>query len=234
MQIAKFALDSDPTPRIGLVEGDRVRPLAQGVAALTELLHSEDLPARAATLSARTTESLPLAQVTLLAPLDLQETWGAGVTYERSKVARQEESEGAAKFYDLVYRASRPELFFKVGQDQIASNYKVRHTRTYTIKNRSMHERKIVVEHPITAGWKLLEPEKPADKSRDVYRFEVTAAANKTLVFKVREITGPPPLACSNELAPPIVPSTRPLGAPNNVPAPDLARRMSVSAMSRL
>ncbi len=49
----------------------------------------------------------------LLAPLDLQEVWAAGVTYLRSKIARMEESEGAARFYDLIYDADRPELFFK-------------------------------------------------------------------------------------------------------------------------
>ena len=44
----------------------------------------------------------------MLAPLDAQEVWGAGVTYERSKVAREQESEQAATFYDRVYRAPRP------------------------------------------------------------------------------------------------------------------------------
>jgi 2-dehydro-3-deoxy-D-arabinonate dehydratase len=49
----------------------------------------------------------------LLAPLDLQEIWAAGVTYERSRVARMEETAGAEDFYDKVYTAERPELFFK-------------------------------------------------------------------------------------------------------------------------
>ena len=49
----------------------------------------------------------------LLPPIDLQEVWAAGVTYQRSKVARMEESVGAARFYDAVYDAERPELFFK-------------------------------------------------------------------------------------------------------------------------
>jgi 2-dehydro-3-deoxy-D-arabinonate dehydratase len=39
--------------------------------------------------------------------------WAAGVTYKRSREARERESVGAAKFYDLVYTAARPELFFK-------------------------------------------------------------------------------------------------------------------------
>jgi len=43
------------------------------------------------------------------------EIWAAGVTYLRSKSARMEESEkaGGDVFYDLVYEADRPELFFK-------------------------------------------------------------------------------------------------------------------------
>jgi 2-dehydro-3-deoxy-D-arabinonate dehydratase len=56
----------------------------------------------------------------MLAPIDRQEVWGAGVTYERSKVARQEESEQGATFYDLVYRAPRPELFFKATPSRVA------------------------------------------------------------------------------------------------------------------
>ena len=35
------------------------------------------------------------------------------MTYKRSREARERESAGAARFYDLVYNADRPELFFK-------------------------------------------------------------------------------------------------------------------------
>ena len=49
----------------------------------------------------------------LLPPLEpLQEVWAAGVTYLRSREARRAES-AVASVYDLVYEASRPELFFK-------------------------------------------------------------------------------------------------------------------------
>jgi 2-dehydro-3-deoxy-D-arabinonate dehydratase len=49
------------------------------------------------------------------APIGSQEIWASGVTYQRSKVARMEESaeSGGATFYDKVYDAERPELFFK-------------------------------------------------------------------------------------------------------------------------
>jgi 2-dehydro-3-deoxy-D-arabinonate dehydratase len=51
----------------------------------------------------------------LLAPIGSQEIWAAGVTYHRSRDARMEESEsaGGGDFYDRVYLAERPELFFK-------------------------------------------------------------------------------------------------------------------------
>ena len=49
---------------------------------------------------------------TLLAPVGTQEVWAAGVTYERSRVARMEESE-TPDFYDQVYGSERPELFLK-------------------------------------------------------------------------------------------------------------------------
>jgi 2-dehydro-3-deoxy-D-arabinonate dehydratase len=50
-----------------------------------------------------------------LAPIGSQEVWAAGVTYFRSRTARMEEakSAGGGTFYDLVYSAERPELFFK-------------------------------------------------------------------------------------------------------------------------
>ena len=55
-------------------------------------------------------EALP-AGVTLLRPIDPPEVWCAGVTYERSRDARIEES--GSDVYALVYDADRPELFLK-------------------------------------------------------------------------------------------------------------------------
>jgi 2-dehydro-3-deoxy-D-arabinonate dehydratase len=51
----------------------------------------------------------------VLAPIVGQEVWAAGVTYFRSRNARMEESKdaGGGSFYDRVYAAERPELFFK-------------------------------------------------------------------------------------------------------------------------
>jgi 2-dehydro-3-deoxy-D-arabinonate dehydratase len=59
---------------------------------------------------------------TPLAPIDSQEVWAAGVTYYRSRTARMAESEvaGGGSFYDRVYSAERPELFFKALAHRVA------------------------------------------------------------------------------------------------------------------
>jgi 2-dehydro-3-deoxy-D-arabinonate dehydratase len=51
----------------------------------------------------------------LLPPIERQEVWAAGVTYLRSRTARMEEAKvpAGSQFYDHVYNAVRPELFFK-------------------------------------------------------------------------------------------------------------------------
>src|SRR6201996_8314693 len=61
------------------------------------------------------TADASLAPETPLAPIGNQEVWASGVTYLRSMAARMEESKeaGGGSFYDRVYNADRPELFFK-------------------------------------------------------------------------------------------------------------------------
>jgi 2-dehydro-3-deoxy-D-arabinonate dehydratase len=58
----------------------------------------------------------------LRAPIGSQEVWAAGVTYYRSRDARMEESKsaGGGDFYDRVYTAERPELFFKSTPHRVA------------------------------------------------------------------------------------------------------------------
>jgi 2-dehydro-3-deoxy-D-arabinonate dehydratase len=70
-------------------------------------------------LAAQISAQKPLAQAPDLTrvrpPIGTQEVWAAGVTYFRSRTARMEEakSAGGGDFYDRVYEAERPELFFK-------------------------------------------------------------------------------------------------------------------------
>jgi 2-dehydro-3-deoxy-D-arabinonate dehydratase len=61
----------------------------------------------------------PVSEIDISLPFDPpiqgQEVWAAGVTYYRSRQARMAESReaGGGDFYDRVYQADRPELFFK-------------------------------------------------------------------------------------------------------------------------
>lgn len=75
----------------------------------------DDLPAYLATLLRDLRSADAPRPADLLPPIDKQEVWAAGVTYFRSRTARIEESKAATggHFYDLVYNAERPELFFK-------------------------------------------------------------------------------------------------------------------------
>jgi len=54
----------------------------------------------------------------LLAPVDAQEVWASGVTFERSRTARNEEA-GPVDIYDRVYEAPRPELFCKAAPGRV-------------------------------------------------------------------------------------------------------------------
>ena len=78
----------------------------------------------------------------LLAPIGSQEVWAAGVTYLRSRTARMEESAtaGGSDFYDKVYHAHRPELFFKATPHRV-----VGHRQTMSLRQDS--------------AWNVPEPE---------------------------------------------------------------------------
>ena len=65
-----------------------------------------------------------LIESDLMAPIGSQELWASGVTYMRSKQGRQEESQkaGGGDFYQHVYEAERPELFFKANANRVVGH----------------------------------------------------------------------------------------------------------------
>src|SRR5258707_146211 len=89
------------------------------VASLADLLHGANPVATARRLIDTRIAPQPFGGQAFLAPIDRQEVWAAGVTYKRSKIAREEESRGAAQFYDKVYTADRPELFLKATPERV-------------------------------------------------------------------------------------------------------------------
>lgn len=72
------------------------------------------------------------------APIGSQEVWAAGVTYYRSRSARMAEAKdsGGSDFYDRVYTAERPELFFKANGGRVAapdSHVRIRSDSTWSV-----------------------------------------------------------------------------------------------------
>lgn len=102
---------------VAALEDETLRPLdlaqVDSVRRLSDILHHADPLRLARFLLDTRADPIPLSDATLLAPVDRQEVWAAGVTYKRSQAARMEESESGASHYDKVYTADRPELFFK-------------------------------------------------------------------------------------------------------------------------
>lgn len=68
----------------------------------------------------------------------------------------------------------------------IANRKYVRGTE-YTVKNSGKAEKKVLIEYPLDASWKLVKPEKPAEKTRDLYRFDVTAKPGEPATLLVEE-----------------------------------------------
>ena len=107
-------------PRVGLVEDDQITVFSLAAGTLAEILASSSPATVARDWAVAAEDSIPLATARLLAPIDQQEVWAAGVTYKRSQAARMDESKDAASFYDKVYTAQRPELFFKASPHRVA------------------------------------------------------------------------------------------------------------------
>lgn len=139
MRIAKIRLEGGDR-RIALTDDQEVQLLdltqVGGIRTLSDILYSKDPSGLAKFLIDR--DSRPIARhvVRFDAPIDQQEVWAAGVTYQRSQAARMEESQTAASHYDRVYSADRPELFFKATPSRVSGNddpVRIRSDSTWTV-----------------------------------------------------------------------------------------------------
>jgi 2-dehydro-3-deoxy-D-arabinonate dehydratase len=122
MKICRFKNKTDEV-RIGLVADNStlLDLTTAGITHLSALLESEHPVAQLNRLAAKNLPRIALAGVKLLAPVERQEVWAAGVTYLRSKTARMEESDFSATAYDKVYAAERPEIFFKSMPEKVVA-----------------------------------------------------------------------------------------------------------------
>jgi len=121
MKIAKIELPGGEQRVAVLVEnGVYVVAWSATCKSLADLLHADDPVELVGSLFDANATLIAAPQVKMLAPIDRQEVWAAGVTYKRSQQARMEESEAGASHYDRVYSAPRPELFFKANPRRVA------------------------------------------------------------------------------------------------------------------
>jgi 2-dehydro-3-deoxy-D-arabinonate dehydratase len=109
VEIVRYADPADKTIHAGVLTDGRVTPLP--VLDLADLWSRPRAEIRSITTA--TAPDPPVEDLLLLPPIDgATELWAAGVTYARSREAREEESV-LATAYGLVYEADRPEIFFK-------------------------------------------------------------------------------------------------------------------------
>lgn len=96
------------------------------------LIAHEDLHGYLGSVVAEVTTIAAPTPDQILAPIGTQEVWAAGVTYFRSRTARMEESKdaGGGSFYDRVYAAERPEIFFKATPQRVANPGQAMHLRS--------------------------------------------------------------------------------------------------------
>ena len=124
MRLAKIRAANGSVHTAVWGDDDLFRPLdmlqMEQYRTLQDVLHANDPVGLSKFLLDQQAAPLKLDQISLLAPIDRQEVWAAGVTYKRSQVARMQESESAASHYDKVYTAPRPEIFFKATPGRVA------------------------------------------------------------------------------------------------------------------
>jgi hypothetical protein len=75
----------------------------------------------------------------------------------------------------------------KIIRGILQASHRLEREQTYTVKNSGKKSKKVLIEYPLEAPWKLTAPEKPAEKTRDRYRFTVAAEPGQPAELKVRE-----------------------------------------------
>lgn len=75
----------------------------------------------------------------------------------------------------------------RIAEGVVQTEHKSRRTQKYTIRNSGRREKKLLIEYPRDYEWTLVAPEKPAEQTRDRYRFAVAAEPGKPAMLSVVE-----------------------------------------------
>lgn len=140
MQTIRFLDVANHSPQLGLLEGDDVYNITSQVPAWTDpvalwdALRALGLSFTDACRALATGSTVSFAALQqdrlLLPPVVAEEIWASGVTYERSRVARNAETQIKDNVYDKVYTAERPELFFKGTYNRLVAPEQPVHLRS--------------------------------------------------------------------------------------------------------
>ena len=120
MKICRY-VNADNQVHIGLAKDDNtlIDLTSAEVESITSIMENEAPKKFLLDLKDEDLPEVPLNDVSLLCPIEMQEVWAAGVTYLRRKDARMEESDFSATAYDRVYDPPRPEIFFKSSPEKV-------------------------------------------------------------------------------------------------------------------
>jgi hypothetical protein len=75
----------------------------------------------------------------------------------------------------------------KISRGTVITTWRQQRERVYTVKNRGQRAKTIIVEHPITSGFNLVEPKQPMETARGLYRFSLPVDKGKTAKLSVVE-----------------------------------------------
>jgi hypothetical protein len=75
----------------------------------------------------------------------------------------------------------------RIAKGVLEAEFKQSRTNSYTVKNSGDSAKTVLVEHPVDLQWELRAPKEPTEKTRDVYRFAVSAEPGKPAELKIEE-----------------------------------------------
>ena len=75
----------------------------------------------------------------------------------------------------------------KIVKGTLEATRKLTRRKTFEVKNSGAEAVKLLIEHPLEQPWKLVGAQKPAETTRDRYRFDVTAEPGKPAKLQVVE-----------------------------------------------
>jgi hypothetical protein len=78
-------------------------------------------------------------------------------------------------------------LSVKLRKGTMLITRKAEEEKTYVVRNRDQKKKVVLVEHPFRAGWQLMKPSEPAERTREVYRFKVGVNPDDTATLTITE-----------------------------------------------